>query len=337
MKKIEKKKKNEGKNITRWHHLLAKMLEELLTPVDITVIQDFPIMSSSPEADILLIRRDHTRWTQEQLMRLPDGIRDTRADHILIEFKYTESVNKAAMAQALAYDTFYRRIQKSLKQERIQTFIVSSRTPGKRVKEKFGYTKEKKPGVYHSTCPMLDSLHMISINELSDECHNDFFKCFASRKKENQRAFKMLLQSGQRRLSAGFYYLISGLGNIIFHKRKGGTTMEREFTPKLVTEMGKELREMLLNGLRPEDFLPRFKPEEILAGLKPEEILANFKPEEILAGFKPEEILAGLKPEEILANFKPEEVLANFKPEEILSAFSIEDIEKFLDNKKAPN
>ena len=156
MKKIKENRGKKGKNLTRWHRLLAKMLEVLLTPVDITVTPDFPIMSNPPEADILLIRRDHARWTREQLMRLPDGIRDTRADHILIEFKYTESVNKSVLAQALAYDTFYRRIQESLKQERIQTFVVSSKTPRKHFFEKFGYTEQEKQGVYKSRHSMLD-------------------------------------------------------------------------------------------------------------------------------------------------------------------------------------
>ena len=117
--------------MTRWHIILGGMLEELLTSVKITVKTDFHIMSSPPKADILLLRRNTRGWTKEQLVRLPDGIRDTKADHILVEFKYTESVNKAAIAQTLAYDTFYKRVNQNLDVKRIQTFILSSATPQK--------------------------------------------------------------------------------------------------------------------------------------------------------------------------------------------------------------
>lgn len=39
---------------------------------------------------------------------LPDGIRDCNANHILIEFKYTESLTADAIRQAVSYEYFYR-------------------------------------------------------------------------------------------------------------------------------------------------------------------------------------------------------------------------------------
>jgi hypothetical protein len=60
----------------------------------------------SPEADILLIRRNQQGWTEAQRNLLPDGIRDTQADHVLIEFKYSESVNQDALFQALTTGTY---------------------------------------------------------------------------------------------------------------------------------------------------------------------------------------------------------------------------------------
>ena len=47
-----------------------------------------PIMSESPQIDILLIKRQTTDWTPEQRALLPDGIRDSKATDILLEFKY---------------------------------------------------------------------------------------------------------------------------------------------------------------------------------------------------------------------------------------------------------
>ena len=69
---------------TRWHRLLGKLLEEWLTPVDIAVQTEVPLLSEPPQADILLLRHSGSRWTKEQAERLPDGLRQSRASHLLI-------------------------------------------------------------------------------------------------------------------------------------------------------------------------------------------------------------------------------------------------------------
>ncbi len=81
---------------TQWHALLGRLLETLLTPVGIDVSTNVAVMSSPPEADILLLRRHRAHWSAEQMARLPDGIRNSAASHVLIEFKYTESQNNPA-------------------------------------------------------------------------------------------------------------------------------------------------------------------------------------------------------------------------------------------------
>lgn len=95
-------------NKTRWHRLLGTLLEQLLTPVGISVQCDVKVMVNPPEADILLLRRQTSEWTKAQLERLADGIRDSKASHILVEFKYSESLNEKALQQALSYDYFYK-------------------------------------------------------------------------------------------------------------------------------------------------------------------------------------------------------------------------------------
>lgn len=77
---------------TRWHQLLGKEFELLLTQVDIIVYTEIQVMSEPPKADILLLQRERKAWTVAQKALLPDGIRDSRARHILLEFKYTESL-----------------------------------------------------------------------------------------------------------------------------------------------------------------------------------------------------------------------------------------------------
>ena len=88
-------------------------------------------MSESPKADILIIRREESQWTAEQFALLPDGIRDSQATDILIEFKYTQSFNENALQQALGYDFFYKQHQRPNAQEDVQTFLLSARKPRK--------------------------------------------------------------------------------------------------------------------------------------------------------------------------------------------------------------
>ncbi len=97
----------EKKPKTSWHRLLARLLEIVLTPVDIEVQHNVEVMTEPPEADILLLRRNTLNWTAEQrayVCRMALGI--MKPSHILIEFKYTQSFNEEALNQALGYDFF---------------------------------------------------------------------------------------------------------------------------------------------------------------------------------------------------------------------------------------
>ena len=99
---------------------------------------DVQVLNNPPEADIILIGKRGEEWTDEQRARLPDGIRDSSSSQILIEFKYTQSVNKWAFLQTLVYDTLYR-LSEGLEEGELQTFLVSSKTVQKKTLDAFGY------------------------------------------------------------------------------------------------------------------------------------------------------------------------------------------------------
>lgn len=264
--------KNEIKTSkTRWHRLLGALLEEILVPVGISVFTDFPIMSEPPESDILLLRKEGHIWSDRQKAFLPDGIRDSRASHILIEFKYTESVNENAVRQIMAYDYFYRSTQ-GLKKEEAESFLISAKTPQKNTLNQFGYAETDKPGVYKSSNTLLRAIPLISLNELTVEEYNVWFKCFASRKEEKKSAFALVIQRGLSLLTTKLEWMTDGL-TLLFEK--GERAMTVEITPETVMELGKNLRTTLLSHLRPEEIdkiLSTLKPEKRLEGLKPEEI-----------------------------------------------------------------
>ena len=263
---------------TRWHQLLGKLLEELLVPAGVTVQTDFSVMSEPPKTDILLLRKEHHRWTETQLERLPDGVRDSRARHILLEFKYTESVNEDAFLQALCYDYLYRRTQ-NLKRHEVQTFIISSKTTRKTTLERYGYFQSDKKGVYQSALPLLQFVPLISLNELSDELHNAYIKCFASRVKEKKAAFEVLTRKGFYKLSVPFQWVIEGLMHYWFSMKGDG--MDIELTPDKVMNIGKKWQELVLSGLRPEQRLEGLGIEERLMGLGIEERLMGLSIKEI--------------------------------------------------------
>ncbi len=60
---------------TKWHQLFGAVLEELLTPVGITVQTEVDVSSKPPQVDILLLQRQQAAaWTDEQRQYLPDGV-----------------------------------------------------------------------------------------------------------------------------------------------------------------------------------------------------------------------------------------------------------------------
>ena len=245
------------------------MLEELLPPVNISVYTEFPLMSEPPEADILLLRRKHPAWTTEQRNLLPDGIRDSQARHILLEFKYTESINEEAFLQSLGYDTFYKR-SKQLTSQEVQTFLLSAKKTQRENLVKFGYQPTALSGVYQSQNWPLTKIPLLSLNELSNEAHNAFFKCFASRKQEKLRAFNTLKNAYLGFMTEKLKWFLAGLWEYWFEAEE--QDMTTELTTEQLIEMGKMWGEFYLSNLPAEKRLAGLTPKDRLAGLKLEEI-----------------------------------------------------------------
>ncbi|MBF0463123.1 MAG: hypothetical protein HQL87_17285, partial [Magnetococcales bacterium] len=173
---------------THWHRLLGKALEESLTPVNVSVQTEVDVVSGSPKADIVLLRREGEGWTEEQKLWLADGLRDTAAKEELLSFKFTESLTEDAISHLFVCDHLYRLKQK-LKRRDLQSFLLLAKTPNTDIMRRFGFEPEGKAGVYASTLPMLGALRIILLNELADTPHNAVLKYFASRKQEWQKAF----------------------------------------------------------------------------------------------------------------------------------------------------
>jgi len=305
---------NQQKPKTHCHRLLGKLFELLFASMPVSVKVDFNLMSELPRSDILLLRYEGDTWNAEQLAKLPDGIRNSRANHILLELKYSESLNRRRIEKVHAYDILYRETA-GLPDKDVATFILSSKTPRQLLLDKFGYKPTKWTGVYQSNLPMVDRVGLLVLNDLRNEPHNAYVKCFASRPKAKEVAFKTLEKI--ERFPIDLLSFITGLHQLVLPKGEK-EMLNIEITAQDVMEFGKGWRAMLLANTTLEERLLGFSPEEVLSCYKPEEVLSRYKPEEVLSRYKPEERLVGLKPEEILSWYKPEERLIGLKPEERL-------------------
>ena len=258
-----------------WHLPFGESLQWDLSPVGVLVLPETLVMNKPPRIDVLIIRQQETPWTAEQLERLPDGIRQCTAAYILLEFKYTQSINDKAMLQALAYDFFYKQ-SKTLTEDQVQTFLVTGIKPQQDTRKPYGYDNMLYPGVYHSQHQLEKRIQLISLNELADEPYNAVFKLFATHRKEKQKAFELLKQSRDvSSIPTELKPLLSGLLTL------GEEDMNKELTPKQVSEIGQIWGKAYLSSLAPEERFIGLKPEERFIGLKPSERLAGLSVEEI--------------------------------------------------------
>ena len=261
------------------HQVLGRLLHLSLAPVQITVHIEVDLLGESPKADLLLLRREGEEWNAAQRARLPDGVRDNAAGHVLLEFKYTESVNETALAQAVAYDHFYRQAQE-LPEEKALTVVLSARTPQEARLEEWGYREQQK-GVFRSPLPLLRRVWLLVLNDLPPHPHNAFVKLFASLEQEREAAFAALNASPVTE-SSSLHAYIAGLQQTL--EVKGESDMAEILTPDMIMEIGEKVRKRVLETATPEEKLAGLEPQERLAGLDPQERLAGLEPQERLAG-----------------------------------------------------
>ncbi|MFZ4657776.1 MAG: hypothetical protein ACOYNY_12235 [Caldilineaceae bacterium] len=272
---------------TLWHRFLGKEFELLLTPVEIEVVTEVQVSSVPPLADILLLRRHSETWTPAQLQFLPDGIRDSRASHILIEFKFRETFEEDVIRQAIGYDYFYQQGQQ-LQNEDLATFVIAAQTPQAETLAATGFHATAQPGVYRHGSIAVRRVTLLVLNELEPTLHNAFVQCFATHRRVRVAAFRRIKELGAQALSEELWHFLYGLQQQ--WQQKGGEmnnvtnddlVLEEELTPQDLIESGREWRDLLLASMTPEERLAGMAPAERLAGMAPAERLAGMTPEEM--------------------------------------------------------
>ncbi|MBK8046767.1 MAG: hypothetical protein IPK16_06370 [Anaerolineales bacterium] len=244
-------------------------------------------MSEPPKADILLLRRHGRHWSEAQRQLLPDGVRDRQASHHLLECKFTESCNAAALQQALGYDYFYRQTQQLAAGE-LQTYVVSAKTPQRAFLARFGYTPAEHPGVYVTAQPLLDQIVLLVLNQLRHEPQNEFLRLFASQQRVRRETISTVVR--QHTVTPWAEQLLAVVFGLQRLYQMEENAMQKELTVEDVMVIGDKLRKQAIASATPEEMLAVLSPEAMLAVLSPEERLAGLSPEERLAGLAPEEL-----------------------------------------------
>ena len=122
------------------------------------------------------------------------GRLNSRSSQFLLEFKYTESLNENSVLQLLGYRTFYLNSQK-IRPIDLDCFLLCSQTPRLKTLEHLGYIETELPGVYQSQSALVSYVTLLSLNDLSDETQNIPLKCFASKRRENSKAYKLIQEN----------------------------------------------------------------------------------------------------------------------------------------------
>lgn len=226
---------------TRWHCLLGRVLAEPLTRLGVTVQTEVDVTGGSPKADIILLRREGDDWTEEQKSWLADGLRDTPARELLIEFKFAESVNEEAIAQLFVNDTLYRARQRT-RPEELSSFLLAARTPRAELMQAHGFKAIGQPGVYATEYPQFSRLRVIVLNELADWPHNAPLKSFASREIEWRKGIEQMIGRGLNLISIDFEWFFSGIRRLRMKGMAEALMEQMEpvgWTPETVLELGR--------------------------------------------------------------------------------------------------
>ncbi|MCP4697155.1 MAG: hypothetical protein GY862_09940, partial [Gammaproteobacteria bacterium] len=156
-------------------------------------------------------------------------------------------------------------------------------------------------------------MNLLVLNELSDEPHNVPLKCFASRRAEIRKAYRVINENRLPGQTLRLEQMFNGLYRLLSDKGKGEEEMKTyaetdELTLEHVLETGKEWIDHVWSLMPIEERLKGLEPGELLKGLNPEDRIKGLEPGELLKGLNPGDLLKGLGPEELIAGLTPEQL-----------------------------
>ena len=149
--------------------------------------------SDSPKIDILLRSRDGRKLTFLQRMFLPDGLRQSEAAHIIMNFAYTEEDKRRSFARTLVCGRYYCDSME-VAHDDLLLVMLFPQEPDREILAEFGYQPTQDPGIYRSDLPLFRRQIVMVFGELRNALRNAPFKLFARSQDSRQGAYKTLLR-----------------------------------------------------------------------------------------------------------------------------------------------
>ncbi len=195
--------------------LLGQILKELLIPecivvetnVQVGLERPLRVMEIKPDGssaveelhvdpfsiDIVLYGLEKEKWTDDQKMVLPDGFREKYFTYIFLDFKYDEKLKKSHVKDMLLKRHLFCKNFEYEYNEILYCLLTNRKTNDFIEKMEFYPLKD---GVYASDNFMIETIHLIVLDELENTPWNMPFKYFASDNGEKELILTALRKSG---------------------------------------------------------------------------------------------------------------------------------------------
>jgi len=141
--------------------------------------------------DILFTSKASGGWDAEARKLMPDGLRHSNAEHIIINFAYDLIDTDLPFIRTLANGILYRE-EHDLSQDDVLLALAFTKHPDPRILDELEYYPTKRPGIYRSRMPIFSDQIVMVLDELSNTLWNASFKCFSRSQKSRQDAYKLL-------------------------------------------------------------------------------------------------------------------------------------------------
>lgn len=148
--------------------------------------------SETPKVDVLLTCSNKEGWTLEQRRMLPDGLRQGKATHIIMNMSYDQVEDELPFIRIMVCGILYRDSE-NLPESDVLMVMVLTQAPKPEIMEELGFKPTKRPGIYRSAISIFENQIVMVLDQLSNTLPNAPFKCFSRSQKARQDAYNTLM------------------------------------------------------------------------------------------------------------------------------------------------
>ncbi len=302
-----------------WHRLFGLILTDLFSDSPFVVEMEVDLSIKQQFLDVVILRKRPGRFEGD----LPDGF-DCLKNYNLITFKsLREPLKDWSIKELVGHYVNFRKqsspsLNELLPEREFQLLAVCSRRPRQLTRDP-GWSPIS-PGVY-SLQRGTDAIRVIVTRELPESEANAGLNLFSF--------VRSHFQYGATNYRQRTIDMTTILGSFI-----EGYRLEEISMPYTVSDLERDVANMMVARLKPEESLQHLTPKEVIQYLTRKEFIQRLTPVERLEGLNTEERLQGLNTEERLQGLKAEERLHGLSSDVIASALTDEQLRSELESRR---